>query len=142
MMCSGASFDEVLFHVHGSIERAGWAVVPVSGDRRTRSWAYTIGLVELGHPELAVVGLRPESAGHLLNSIGDMVLQGHRFTAGGTSVGFRDKDYRFADVAPKHFVEDTFALWVAYYGALGEPRPEPRALEVIRSGLRPKLADP
>lgn len=29
MMCEGADLDDVRWHVHGLIERCGWAVVPV-----------------------------------------------------------------------------------------------------------------
>lgn len=68
MMCNGATFDEVLFNIHGLIDRFGWAVVPV-GHQLSSTWAYTIGLVEVNHPELTVVGMAPERAARLLNRL-------------------------------------------------------------------------
>lgn len=34
---------------------------------------------------------------------------------------------------------DTFAMWVDYFGALGHPRPEPRAFELVLPGRRARL---
>jgi hypothetical protein len=138
-MCDGASLDEIRFHLHGLIQRVGWAVVPVVGDRPGSSCAYTIGLVEQGRPEIAVVGLAPESAGRLLNFLGRMVSEGHQFRAGESTVRIRNKEYRFFRVHDRHFVKHTFALWVDYYCALGSSRPSPSALEVVRRGHAPKL---
>ena len=135
MMCSGASLDEVLFHVHGLIERVGWAVVPVVGRRPSTSWACTIGLVEIGHPELLIVGRAPEAAGRLLNSLGKRVRLGESFE-GVSTVQIGRTDYSLEAVPQKRFEGDTFALWVNYYGALGPPHPERRALQVLRQHRR------
>lgn len=136
MMCNGATFDEVLFHIHGLIERFGWAVVPV-GDRLPSTWAYTIGLVEVDHPELTVKGMPPEAAGRLLNRLGDLILDGRKFRDGEElTVGTRR--YRFAPVPDRQLENGRFAVWVNYYGALGPPHPAPRFLDVVAQGQRRK----
>ena len=137
MMCSGATFDEVLFHVHGLIERFGWAVVPV-GDRLSAPWAYTIGLVQVNHPELTVKRMPPEAAGRLLNRLGDLVLDGRKFSDG-EEVTVGKKRYRFASVPDRQLENGRFAIWVNYYGAMGR-HPEPRFLEVVPQGQRRKLS--
>lgn len=58
MMCDGATPDEMRFMVYGHIEKYGWHIVYVENQKRSASWAYTIGLSSrFGHPELAVVGV-------------------------------------------------------------------------------------
>jgi hypothetical protein len=129
MMCNGATFDEVLFHIHGLIERFGWTVVPV-GDRLSSTWAYTIGLVEMDHPELTVKGMPPEMAGRLLNRLGDLILDGRKFRDG-QEITVGTRRYRLASVPDRQLENGRFAIWVNYYGALGPPHPEPRFLEVV-----------
>lgn len=111
MMCNGASRDDVLFHVHASIERVGWAVVPVVSGTVARSWAYTIGLSSgFGHPELVVVGRRPDSAGLLLNSLGEMVRAGESLSPGEWILGPNDERLELKEVPHGHFTRETFAL--------------------------------
>lgn len=138
MMCDGAAFNEVLFHIHGLIDRFGWAVVPV-GHRLPSTWAYTIGLVELNHPELTVMGMAPEPAGRLLNRLADLIRDGRKFLER-EEITVGTKRYRFATVSDRHLLNGRFAIWVNYYGALGPPHPEPRFLEVVAQGKPPKLS--
>lgn len=137
MMCNGANLDDFYFHVHGHIDRFGWAVVPV-GDG-SRAWAYTIGLVEMDHPELVVMGMPPERAGTLLNSLAARICDGVKFLDG-QRVAFGNKHYRIATVSDRHFMNGRLGMWVNYYGALGPPRPTPRALEVIPQGKVRRLS--
>lgn len=137
MMCNGATFDEVLFNIHGLIDRFGWAVVPV-GHQLSSTWAYTIGLVEVNHPELTVVGMAPERAARLLNRFAVLIHDGSKFLDG-EEITVGTKRYRFASVSFRHVHSDRFALWINYYGALGPPQPEPRFLEVVPHGRLRKL---
>jgi hypothetical protein len=137
MMCNGATLDDFLFHVHGLITRFGWAVVPV-GDG-SRAWAYTIGLVEVNHPELVVMGMPPERAGTLLNSLAARIREGSEFLDG-ERVAVGTEHYRIAPVSDRHFMNGRLGMWVNYYGALGPPRPEPRALEVVPQGKARRLS--
>lgn len=132
MMCNGATFDEVLFEIHGLIERFGWAVIPVEHELSS-SWAYTIGLVEVNHPELTVGGMQTERAAGLLNHLALLIQDGRRFrNRDEVSVGAGR--FRFASVPLRHLESGRFAFWVNYYGALGPPYPEPRFLEVVPHG--------
>jgi hypothetical protein len=60
------------------IRKHGWAIQAVSAepDERIPSFAYTIGLTELGHPELLAFGLTQRNAGSLLNGLGNRVRDG------------------------------------------------------------------
>lgn len=137
MMCNGATFDEVLFEVHGLIDRFGWAVLPV-GHEFSSAWAYTIGLVEVNHPELTVLGMDVARAAGLLNHLAVLIHDGRRFLDGeGITVGA--ERFRFASVPFHHIQSERFAFWVNYYGALGPPHPEPRFLEVVPHGRLRKL---
>lgn len=138
MMCNGATLDEFLFHIHGLIDRFGWAVVPV-GDGSSRAWAYTIGLVEVNHPELVVMGMPRERAGTLLNCLATLIRDGSEFLDG-EQVAVGTEHYRIAPVPDRHFENDTFAMWINYYGALGPPHPKLRALEVVPQGESRRLS--
>lgn len=137
-MCDGATFDEVLFHIHGLIARFGCAVIPV-GDRPSSTWAYTIGLVESNHAELVLFGRPPEAAGRLLNHLADLIRDGREFVDG-EEIAVGTGRYRFASVPDRHLLNGRFAIWVNYYGALGPPHPEPRFLEVVLHGRRRRLS--
>ena len=54
--------------LRGIMKDHGWAVQFVEDNRRP--FAYTIGLHNLGLPELLVTGLQPQTAGRVLNSLG------------------------------------------------------------------------
>jgi len=64
--------------VQDMIRNHDWAIKAVFAEpeRRMPSFAYTIGLTELGHPELLAFGLTESSAGALLNALGDRVRAG------------------------------------------------------------------
>lgn len=67
------------------IDRAGYLVVAVDGERATCDWAYTIGLHRsTGHPELCLVGIDAAMAGGVLDALAGRVLAGRRFEAGGS----------------------------------------------------------
>jgi hypothetical protein len=55
-MCDGATYAEVLQMYKENIEKHGYTVVFVGGDKESRPFAYTIGLTEKGYPELIVSG--------------------------------------------------------------------------------------
>ena len=60
----------------------GWAVEYVFGEAKSPSFAYTIGLFGLGHPELIVFGLDSASAGRILNTLGQRVRENRDLRAG------------------------------------------------------------
>ena len=59
--------DDYLDVLREIINGHGWAVQYVEGE--DRPFAYTVGLTDLGLPELLITGLPPRTAKRLLNSI-------------------------------------------------------------------------
>lgn len=53
------------------VARTGMAIRGVIGSRGETSWAYSIGRVLLGLPELIVVGMPSHQCGHLINHVAD-----------------------------------------------------------------------
>ncbi len=70
----GSSHQDYLDHMQGLIDRFGWAVTGVEGDRIHPPWAYTLGLTPHGKPELVVTGLALPRATWLLNAVAGYVL--------------------------------------------------------------------
>lgn len=142
-MCDGASLDECRFNIHGIIDRYGWFIQYVEVDPITRAWAYTIGLsAGFEHPELIITGVWPETAGRVLNGIGEMIRDGRHFVPGDRLIDPAGRYIRLSKVHPRHFEQGVFAAWVDYYDCLGPPHPEPEALEVVLPGRKALLASP
>jgi hypothetical protein len=73
------------------IARVGWAVIGVAADDEGPAFAYSIGLFHtLGHPEVLIMGLRPQIAMQLINDMGDSIRAGQRFEAGQRYDGIAD----------------------------------------------------
>lgn len=149
VICDGATEDELLFDLHGKIERYGWTGVAVEAGHDNPGWAYTIGLSDhFEHPELVVVGLPPPDAYWMLGHVARYVRDGGCVEVGERILLARAGiDVVVGDVHPDQWDEhDTFNQWLNYYGALGPPYPEERALQLIlptgRRGRRPHLAQP
>jgi len=66
--------------IAGDIERVGFSTICVPSFEGT--FAYTIGLTELGHPELFISGLGGESSHCLFLDIVSLIKNGERFVAG------------------------------------------------------------
>jgi hypothetical protein len=106
------------------IAEHGWVVQGVFGTDEHPSplFAYTVGLVGSGHPELIVYGLPLEVASSILNDLAEHVAAGGRLHAGDRLT--RDEsDYGMVLVA----VDDTAPLGLAR-GVYG---PEVRALQLV-----------
>jgi hypothetical protein len=69
-----SSHQDYLDHMQDLIDRFGWAVVGVEGDRIHPPWAYTLGLTPRGRPELVLTGLPLPRATSLLNDVAAYVL--------------------------------------------------------------------
>jgi hypothetical protein len=79
-----AWLDQEDARIRSVIRRHGWAIEYIGGgccsvpgcdggDDEGPPFAYTVGLFGLGHPELLVFGLDPETTWHLLNDLGNRV---------------------------------------------------------------------
>lgn len=111
-----------------TIERHGWAVTAVDGDRLHAPFAYTIGLTENGLSELVVTGLPQGRAHAVLNSVADHCLSNGPMVPGELSAVF-GVDPRLELVSVPHPDAHLFDA-VALYG------PEVRALQLVWQDAR------
>jgi hypothetical protein len=65
--------DQLLIHQSLAIAAVGWAVTAVLPEPGEAPYAYTVGLTELGAPELVITGLPHDIAHALLNDAADRV---------------------------------------------------------------------
>src|ERR1700712_2356413 len=74
---------DALARMAGMVEKYGWAIEAVQGDRVHPPWAYTVGLTLQGLPELVLTGMRAAEAGDVLNEWADQAVhRGERLSAG------------------------------------------------------------
>jgi hypothetical protein len=83
----------------------GWAVFGIEEDDEGPTYSFSVGLFHtLGHPEVLLMGLRPEVAQRLVNDIGAAVRAGRRFEAGGRYDGLADRfPLAFLAVAERYY---------------------------------------
>ena len=77
-----AWLDQEDRHVTEIIRRHGCFLQYVMGDDAEPSFAYTVGLFGIGHPEVIVFGLDPRSSSVVLNHVHDRVREGGDLTPG------------------------------------------------------------
>jgi Domain of unknown function (DUF4262) len=98
-----------LHAVRNNIANSGWHVAGVFADPGRLGWTYTVGLNDtIGVDDLVVFGLSYETAGTLLNDVGDELIRGRRFEDDVRYPGFlEDVDIKFrptlAKWGPAHF---------------------------------------
>lgn len=66
--------DDVLERISADIARLRFGTVSVQGSARSAEFSYTVGLTELGLPELIVMAVRPDDAVRLLRLWGNYLL--------------------------------------------------------------------
>lgn len=71
----GATREDYIGHIVHLIELHGWAVHAVPRDGIHPPSAYTVGLTQLGLPELTVTGMRKTKARQLLDTAADHSLE-------------------------------------------------------------------
>ncbi len=77
--------NQLIQQVEANIQRTGWSVIAVNGDPTINMpiWAYTVGIERtLGHSELVMSGLPPETMQPILNNIGMLIRNGAYFIPG------------------------------------------------------------
>lgn len=78
--------DEIKRRMERGIKDYGWWIQAVLPGPDNPPFAYTVGLTEtFGHPELLMIGFRPEMMHDLLNGCGRLVKSGERFGNWSTS---------------------------------------------------------
>lgn len=119
--------------VRRNIEQHGFMIQAVLGSDDRPPWTYTIGFLELGHPEVIVFGLDPESATGAFHRLYREILDGRRRPVGpehDQHLADGDDGIRLLPV-PSSTWTDTDHLNVAsaYYGSLGW---EPEQLQAVQ----------
>ena len=75
----------------GHITGFGWSVIGIEEEADAPSYSFSVGLYHtLGHPELVILGQKPETAHRLINHAGEMIRAGRRFTDGERTDGILD----------------------------------------------------
>jgi hypothetical protein len=128
--------DELLFDIHSKVERHGFAIQHVMGERDAPSWGYTIGLLALGHPELIVFGLDAESTAGVLHRMFDEIAAGTFRPVGRDAeqvLGAPRLPMRLLPVPDEHWDCDGDRLCIAveYYDAIGWDRSPRQALQLV-----------
>jgi hypothetical protein len=131
--------DEHFFRIHGAIESHGFFTMAVMGTPTWPSWAYTIGFLEVGHPELVVVGLSKESAHGFISEAYRETAQGRPFEVGRrhrrtwTSDSGVQLDMAMIDVPDLQWEEpsDLTLFMRGYYDAKGGYPCEPRVCQLV-----------
>jgi hypothetical protein len=125
-----------LQRVRRSIDEHGFTVQAVSGNGGAPSWAYTIGFLELGHPEVIVFGLDPECAAAALRRLYDEILDGRHRPVGlehPQTLAAADDEIRLLPVPQSAWDDDAnhFAVAAAYYAALAWEPEARRAVQLV-----------
>ncbi len=127
---------DYLGRVHGQVRDHGFSIQAVGGGDDGASWAYTIGFLELGHPEVIVFGLDVQSAGEALHVLHREIVDGARRPIGiehVQSLGDGDDGVRLLPVPDSAWWDDAnrLAVAAAYYSALGWEREQLRAVQLV-----------
>ena len=117
-ICDGYTHEEVLRATELHIIGHGWALqgVEPDPDRDGGGWTYTVGLIEsFAHPELVITDTDYQTAGEMLNALGEGV------RAGDDIRRMEPFGFTFRDVHPAHFENDLLNTWFNVYGRMPEP---------------------
>jgi hypothetical protein len=69
--------------VLSDINQFGWHIVLVQEDEKGPGFAFSIGLYQnYKHPEIIIVGLRPDTMHRMINVVGEEIKKGRRFENG------------------------------------------------------------
>jgi len=103
--------------IQASIEAHDWHVIKVPEDEEGPGFAYSVGLQEtFGHPEVIVFGLPLDVMHGIVNTVGEEVRRGRRFSDGGASDEVLDgQPVCFLSVAASRHAE-FLGQAVDYYG--------------------------
>jgi len=87
--------------IEEDINGMGWSIVCVAD--APIPFAYTVGLTNYNHPELVMSGLPYQTMGVILNSIGEKIKNGEKYSNDQTVTGFLGGGYelRFRKISTK-----------------------------------------
>lgn len=130
--------DEVLFRIHARVLTQGLYVDYVFGDGSGPPWAYTVGLLDLGHPEVIVFGLDPTDTQHVVQTLFDEIECGIVRPVGRSRrqrpLGCPPRSVRLIPVAEQHWEcagAHRMCVVSGYHRALGRADSELHALQLV-----------
>jgi hypothetical protein len=127
--------DEMWFRVEAVIAEGLFWINHVSGSRTSPSWAYTIGFLERGYPELVTVGLSPESSHAFLTWAFDEMRAGVPLAVGREHrrVCWHDLPVSIVELPRDRFhpPSDLALGLFGYYGARGAFPGEPKVCQLV-----------
>ena len=101
--------------IRSDIAKYGWHVIKVLPEGEHQPHSYSIGLFEtFGHPEIAIVGLRGETAHALIGNVVDAIRTGHVF-ASGCDYSDIAQSFRVAFVSVPQLVNPEYFGWAIWY---------------------------
>lgn len=107
--------DEHDRKVLGDIARVGWSVIGIEESEEGPQYAFSVGMgYTLGTPEIAIMGLRFATAGHIINDIGELMRSGRVFAPGERSDEVvASFPVEFIEIAPRFYAEYFgYARWL------------------------------
>ena len=108
------NYEKTEAQILSDIEAHGVHIAFVDTDGYMPRFGYSIGLYKgFNHPEIMVIGLPPETTGHIINTAKTKIENGSRFDTGVNYDGFLEGyPIQFVDVAIPHFPDYLgFAGW-------------------------------
>lgn len=88
----------------------GWTSIYVEPDERSLSWAYTMGLIRIGHPELVVVGEPMDVTNRVFSTLAPQVLAGRTYEPG-TPFEFDGRTWAVLPVHRSHVRAGMLGWW-------------------------------
>lgn len=108
--------------IREDIAEYGWHVVKVLPEGDHQPHSYSIGLFQtFGHPEIAVVGLRGETAHALIASVVKEIRAGKRFEAGNNYPNIIESFAVTFVAVPEPAYPGLFGYAIWYYGSTAFP---------------------
>jgi Domain of unknown function (DUF4262) len=126
--------DEHLFHVQATIDRHGFHITSVLGDRHHPTYTYTTGFLRWGQPEAVTLGLAPESSAGLLHHLFDRIRAGGRWGVGpGHRHQYGRLPFLLREVPARHSTRPGCLLAgiPSYFGPAVEILDGPAAVQVV-----------
>jgi len=98
------------------IENYGWHVLKIMEDEQGPGFCYSIGFyMTFNHPEIVIVGLKPDLAHLLINNIGEDLKKGKTYRSGQFYSGILDNvDCLMLQVAENNY-DEYFGYGLWYY---------------------------
>jgi hypothetical protein len=136
--------DDFWFRIEAALATEGYFITHVGGTRTTPSWAYTIGFLARGHPELVTIGLSPTSSHAFVHfafqqlQLGDPLEEGREHRR----VCWNDLPVSVVPLALDRFVPPSslMSAWWGFYAARGGELPaEPRASQLVWPDMHGRL---